>query len=259
MTMPQPAFFVGHGSPMNALESNRYTRAWADLATGLPERPRAILSISAHWFINATAVTAMAAPRTIHDFFGFPQDLFDTEYGAPGDPDLARRIVELADPVWVGLDVDSWGIDHGTWSVLIHLFPEADIPVLQLSIDAHKPVDYHVELGRKLEQLRHEGVLVLGTGNVVHNLGLLDRSQPEGGEPWAHRFDQTARELLTTRPGDIAELAEHPDFALAAPTPDHLLPVLYLGGLADAAGLTAEVLIDGMQGGSLSMASYQVG
>jgi 4,5-DOPA dioxygenase extradiol len=236
-----PAAFIGHGSPMNALEHNRYTEAWRAFGSSLP-RPRAILAISAHWYINATAVTAMAKPKTIHDFYGFPDELFGLEYPAPGDPEVAREIVDIVAPTWVGEDQDSWGIDHGTWSVLIHAFPAADIPVLQLSI--------------KLAPLRARGVLIIGSGNVVHNLRRVDWAQPEGAFDWARRFDTAARTHLTTSPADVVSLRDHGDFDDAVPTAEHFLPLLYIAGLASAAGSTADVLIDGYNYGSLSMTSY---
>lgn len=252
-----PALFIGHGSPMNTLSHNRYTEAWAALGASLPE-PRAILAVSAHWYINATAVTAMARPKTIHDFYGFPDELFAFDYPAPGDPDLALEVAEVVKPTWVGLDHDSWGLDHGTWSVLAHLFPAADVPVVQLSIDASKDPDYHVALGAALAPLRRQGVLIVGSGNVVHNLRMLDFTQPDGGFDWAHAYDEAARHLMADQPGDIASLYAHPGHRLAAPTPDHLLPLFYLGGLAAAAGRGADTVITGYNAGSLSMTTYRV-
>jgi 4,5-DOPA dioxygenase extradiol len=250
-----PAAFIGHGSPMNTLERNRYTAAWAAFGASVP-RPRAILAISAHWYINASAVTAMADPKTIHDFYGFPDELFAVDYPAPGDPELAAEVAELAKPTWIGLDHDSWGLDHGTWSVLVHAFPNADVPVVQLSINGAKPFEYHVALGAQLDQLRARGVLILGSGNVVHNLGLIRWDQPDTGFDWAHSFDEAAVELMTSAPDDIVALRDHHAFDLAVPTPDHFIPLLYLAGLASAAGRPAEVLVDGYAMGSLSMASY---
>jgi 4,5-DOPA dioxygenase extradiol len=250
-----PALFVGHGSPMNTIETNRWTRAWAELAGRLP-RPRAILAISAHWYINATAVTAMEAPATIHDFFGFPAELFAFRYPAPGSPELADRVVDVVDPIWVGRDLDSWGLDHGTWSVLAHLFPAADVPVVQLSIDASKQPGYHVDLGRALAPLRAEGVMVVASGNVVHNLAMVDPARPEGGFDWAIDYDTAATAIMSRRPGAITELGDHPAHHLAAPTPDHLLPLYYLAGLSDAAGTGTEVAVEGYALGSLSMTTH---
>jgi 4,5-DOPA dioxygenase extradiol len=240
---------------MNALERNGYTEAWRAFGSSVP-RPRAILAISAHWYINATAVTAMAKPKTIHDFYGFPDALFALEYPAPGDPDLARQIVDVVAPTWVGEDQDSWGIDHGTWSVLVHAFPGADIPVVQLSINAQEPLEYHLTLGAKLAPLRSLGVLIIGSGNVVHNLRRVDWSQPEGGYDWARRFDSAAREYMTTSPSGLVALRDHADFDNAVPTAEHFLPLLYIAGLATAAGSHADVLVDGYNYGSLSMTTY---
>jgi 4,5-DOPA dioxygenase extradiol len=250
-----PAIFVGHGSPMNTLQHNRYTEAWAGFGATVPA-PRAILAISAHWYINASAVTAMSRPSTIHDFFGFPDELFAFQYPAPGDPELAAEIAEVVKPTWIGQDIDSWGLDHGTWSVLAHLFPRADVPVVQLSIDASKDAQYHAALGAALAPLRQRGVLIVGSGNVVHNLRILRPDLPTAGFDWAEEFDEAARALMAERPGDIASLTGHPRFAMAAPTPDHLLPLFYLGGLAAASGQTGRVLIDGYALGSLSMTSH---
>jgi 4,5-DOPA dioxygenase extradiol len=256
-TARMPAVFIGHGSPMNALETNRYTSAWRAFGASVP-RPRAILVVSAHWYTNATAVTAMARPRTIHDFYGFPRPLFEVDYPAPGDPAIAEEVADVAKPTQVGLDRDSWGIDHGTWSVLVHAFPKADIPVLQLAIHAMKDLDYHVELGARLAPLRERGVLVVGSGNVVHNLRALDWSSPELGFDWAQRFDESARAIMSERPGDVARLRDHADFERAVPSPDHFLPLLYIAGLASAAGKAATPLIEGYAFGSLSMTCYGV-
>jgi 4,5-DOPA dioxygenase extradiol len=250
-----PAAFLGHGNPMNALDHNRYTDAWRAFGASVG-RPRAVLVVSAHWYINATAVTAMARPKTIHDFFGFPDELFAVQYPAPGLPELADEIVELVEPTWVGLDADSWGLDHGTWSVLVHAFPDADIPVVQLSINALEPLEYHVALGAALAPLRERGVVIIGSGNVVHNLRRIDWNQPEAGFDWARSFDDAAREIMTTDPGAVAELARHDAYALAVPTPDHFLPLLYLAGVAAQTSSTTDVLVEGCAMGSLSMTAY---
>jgi 4,5-DOPA dioxygenase extradiol len=254
-TRPIPAVFFGHGSPMNALENNRYSRTWAAFGSAVP-RPRAILVVSAHWYVNVTAVTAMPLPRTIHDFYGFPRDLFEVQYPAPGSPELAEEVADVARPTRVGRDRDSWGIDHGTWSVLVHAFPGADIPVVQLSIHALRDFDSHLELGAKLAPLRDRGVLVVASGNVVHNLRALNWSRPDLAFDWTRRFDDAARAVLTEDPSRAPALRAHADYDRSAPTPDHFIPLLYLAGLASAARRPLETLIDGYAFGSLSMAAY---
>ncbi len=253
-----PALFVGHGSPMNTLELNRYTCAWREFGRQLP-RPRALLVVSAHWYFSATAVTAMPQPRTIHDFYGFPEALFNFEYPAPGSPELAEEIADVVKPLWLGLDRDQWGLDHGTWSVLAHLYPEADIPVVQLSINALKPLDYHLELAAKLQPLRERGVMILGSGNVVHNLRRVQWDKPEAAFDWAERFDDAVAQQLADAPGDILRAVEHPDYNLAVPTPDHFIPLLYVAGLAAADGAPAAPLVRGYALGSISMSCYGVG
>lgn len=199
-----PALFIGHGSPMNTLDDNDFTRAWARLGRVLP-RPRALVVVSAHWFIGATAVTAMARPRTIHDFYGFPRRLNDFQYPARGAPDLAGELVEIVKPTWAGLDNDQWGLDHGAWSVLAHLYPEADIPVIQLSINALKPMEYHVDLGARLSALRDRGVMVISSGNVVHNLRRVQWDKPDAVFDSNERFDEAVRAQLADDPvGDPA-------------------------------------------------------
>lgn len=239
-----PAVFLGHSSPMNALENNRFTEAWASLASRV-RRPRAVLAISAHWYINSSAVTSMPTPRVIHDFYGFPKPLFDFDYPAPGSPELAAEVAEIAKPLWIGQDRDSWGLDHGTWSVLSRVFPAADVPVVQLSIDASKPIDYHIELGSRLAPLLDDDVLIVASGNVVHNLRRIDWTR-ERGLDWAERFDATTSELVEHHPENFAKLAEHSDFDLSVPTPDHFLPLAYLVGISLATG--ARTLVSSRHG-----------
>lgn len=250
-----PALFIGHGNPMNTLERNGYTDAWRAFGQNLP-RPKALLVVSAHWYFGATAVTAMPKPRTIHDFYGFPQELFDFEYPAPGDTDLAREIVELVKPEWMGLDYDQWGLDHGTWSVLAHMYPDADIPVLQLSINALKPLEYHLQLAARLSALRERGVMIVASGNVVHNLRMIQWREQDMGFDWGERFDDATVNLLSQQPGDVLRLLEHPDYAKAVPTPDHFVPLLYVAGLAAAANAPLEPLLRGHTMGSISMTCF---
>lgn len=253
MTERMPAIFFGHGNPMNALVQNAYTRAWSSMGNAIP-RPQAILAISAHWYVPGTAVTNAAVPRTIHDFGGFPQELYQVEYSAPGSPELAARVRELLVPNLVELD-NRWGLDHGTWSVLCHVFPKADIPVVQLSIDETRSPADHYELGKRIASLREEGVLIIGSGNLVHNLHTYawGRHEVEPFE-WAVRFENRARELL--RNGDHKPLIDYeglgPDARLSIPTPEHYLPLLYVLGVR---GKNEPVTfpVEGVDGGSVSM------
>ena len=259
MTDPMPAIFLGHGNPMNALSRNAYTDGWVLVGNSIP-RPRAVLAVSAHWYIPACAVTASTAPRTIHDFGGFPKELYRVEYPAPGSPELARRIKDLLVPVSVIPD-EGWGLDHGTWSVLTHVFPKADIPVVQLSIDERQPPMFHYELGKRLAPLREEGVLVIGSGNLVHNLEAYAWGA-HGVHPfdWAVRFEQHVRELLLQ--GDDPLLVDYeklgPDARLSVPTPDHYLPLLYVLGLRKTND-RIRFPIQGVDGGSVSMLAVQIG
>lgn len=227
-TTRMPALFIGHGNPMYAIEPNHYTHGWCQLAQTLP-RPKAILAISAHWYINHTAVTAMTQPRTIHDFGGFPQALFDVQYPAPGAPALAQRIQQLLAPVAVKLDHE-WGLDHGSWSVLIHTHPEANIPVVQLSIDATQSPAWHYALAKQLRPLRDEGVLIIGSGNIVHNLGRLNWSANAPAYEWAERFSHWVQtELRNNNPTALINyLSPGEDAQLSVPTPEHYLPLLYV-------------------------------
>jgi 4,5-DOPA dioxygenase extradiol len=254
--MRMPAIFFGHGNPMNALLENEYTARWKRIGETIP-RPKAILCISAHWYLPATLVTAMDRPRTIHDFGGFPRPLYAVQYPAPGHLELCRRVKTIAGAAF---DQD-WGLDHGTWSVLTHVFPNADVPVVQMSIDETLQARQHYALGRALAPLRDEGVLIMGSGNLVHNLHAYSWGQ-HAAEPydWAVRFEKSAREQISAGTHDPLidyELLGR-DAMLAAPTPDHYLPLLYVLGAARK-GDAVSYPVEGMDGGSVSMLTVQIG
>lgn len=254
-----PAVFFGHGNPMNAIERNAWTKAWSRCGASLP-KPEAILCISAHWYLPSTAVTEQSNPKTIHDFGGFPKELYEVEYPAPGSPELARRVKEILSPVSVKLD-DTWGLDHGTWSVLTHLFPDADVPIVQLSIDERQPSAFHYEIGKRLAPLREEGILIVGSGNLVHNLHAYAWGQRKV-EPydWGARFEKKVREMLLA--GEDGPLIEYeklgPDAMLSAPTPDHYLPLLYVIAMRKE-GEPVSFPVEGFDGGSISMLAVQIG
>lgn len=259
MSDRMPAIFFGHGNPMNALARNPWTDGWAEIGRSIPT-PKAVLCVSAHWYIPAVGVTAMERPRTIHDFGGFPQELFEVEYPAPGSPELASRVADLLGGDAIE-DTVRWGLDHGTWSVLCHVFPEANIPVLQLSIDETRPAEWHYETAKLLRPLRDEGVLIVGSGNLVHNLHAYGWGRKDV-EPydWALRFEQQARDFIST--GDHEPLVHYEllgkDALLSAPTPDHYLPLLYV--LAQQQdGDPASFPVGGFDGGSISMTSVRMG
>jgi 4,5-DOPA dioxygenase extradiol len=258
--MPRfPSIFFGHGNPMNALLDNVYTKAWAGLGAAIP-RPAAILCISAHWFVPETGVTVSTAPRTIHDFGGFPAPLYQVQYPAPGDPALARRVQQMLAPLPVTLD-ERWGLDHGTWSVLTHVYPKADVPIVQLSIDEREPASFHYEIGKRLAPLRDEGVLIVGSGNLVHNLHAFAWGR-HNVEPfdWALRFEQNARDMLVA--GEQAPLVEYDrlgrDALLSIPTPDHYLPLLYVIATRQQDD-PISFPVEGVDGGSVSMLAVRVG
>jgi len=255
-----PAIFFGHGNPMNALLDNAYTRGWAAIGKKVPP-PKAVLSISAHWYIPGTSVTSAPAPRTIHDFGGFPPELYRIHYPAPGDPALAERVRGLLAPMSVKSDGD-WGLDHGTWTVLRHLFPRADIPVVQLSMDQRMPLAGHLEIGRKLALLRDEGVLIVGSGNITHNLrhAMANYQRGESSTPdWAIRFDANVARSAEKHETDLLIRAvANDDGRTAHPTRDHYLPLLYVAG-ASGAGDTVRFQITGFDLSSLSMRAIVFG
>jgi len=248
-----PALFLGHGNPMNAIERNAYSDAWRALARRLL-RPRAILSVSAHWYVPGSRVTAGERPRTIHDFGGFPRALYEVKYPAPGSPELATEVAELLAGIPVELD-ETWGLDHGTWSLLVHMYPDADIPVVQLGIDETLPAAGHYDLASRLRPLREKGVLILGSGNVVHNLHAYSWGRrTNDAYDWARRFDTLVRELVTrgTDQPLVAYEQLGPDALLSIPTPDHYLPLLYVLAQRHRDD-TVSVPIEGFDGGSVSM------
>jgi len=256
-----PVLFIGHGSPMNGIEDNAFSKTWAKLGAEIP-KPKAVLVVSAHWLTNGTHITAMEAPKTIHDFGGFPQALFDVQYPAPGNPELALETSKLITSTSVGLDHD-WGLDHGTWTVVRHMYPNADIPVLQLSIDYSKPPQYHYELAKELAALRKKGVLIIGSGNMVHNLRMVawDKlNEPEFGYDWAQEINQVFKEKIVA--GDVQSLIQYERLGsaakLAIPTPDHYYPLLYTLGLQNKTD-AIDFFNDKAVGGSLTMTSVRIG
>ena len=259
MAKSMPAIFFGHGNPMNALAHNAWTEGWASIGARMPQ-PKVVLSISAHWYVPATQVTSMPAPRTIYDFAGFPPTLRAIKYPAPGEPKLASEIKTLLEPLSVALD-KRWGLDHGTWSVLCHVFPKADIPVLQLSIDETQPAAFHYEVGKRLARLRDERVLVMGSGNLVHNLHAYawGRRQIKPFD-WAARFEERARDLILA--ADHEPLVNYEtlgrDARLSIPTPEHYLPLLYVLAL-QREHEKVSFPVEGFDGGSVSMLSVKIG
>ena len=253
-----PVLFIGHGSPMNGIEENAFSEQWQELGRKIPT-PKFVLCVSAHWLTRGTHVTAMEHPRTIHDFGGFPRELFEVEYPAPGSPELAGETARLVTKTQVGLDHD-WGLDHGTWTVVRHMYPNANIPVLQLSIDYHQPAKYHYELARELAALREKGVLIIGSGNMVHNLGMIDWHNPDGGYDWAQ--EASSRMDRSILDGDHNNLVNYTSngraFQLAIPTPEHYLPLLYTLALKEATD-PISLFNDKLMMGSLSMTSVRIG
>jgi 4,5-DOPA dioxygenase extradiol len=250
-----PVLFVGHGNPMNSINDNKYTRGWAELGKVLP-KPSAILAISAHWYIPEVSVTVMHPPRTIHDFYGFPKQLFEIQYPSPGSPELAEQVADLLKPDTVSLSSD-WGLDHGTWSVLRHIYPEADVPVIQLSLDTEKTPEEHYRLGQCLKELRKDGVLIVGSGNIVHNLAGFDwRNSASTPPDWAIDFEEWNRSQLLSGESDalIDYLQTGKMASLSAPSPDHYLPLLYLAGLQEKND-EVSFPVEGFDGGTMSMLS----
>ncbi|RZJ72648.1 MAG: 4,5-DOPA dioxygenase extradiol [Flavobacterium sp.] len=257
----QPVLFIGHGSPMNGIEDNQFSQTWAKMGRQIP-KPKAVLVISAHWLTRGTLITAMEAPKTIHDFGGFPQALFDVQYPAKGNPELAAETISLIKSTDVVADHD-WGLDHGTWTVVRHMYPDADIPVLQLSIDYGKPPEYHYNLAKEIASLRKKGVLIIGSGNMVHNLRMVDwqkLQEPEYGFDWAIEMNELFKDKIAD--GDHKSLINyeslHKAALLAVPTPDHYYPMLYSLGLQESSD-DVTFFNDKLVGGSLNMTSVKIG
>ncbi|QEE50580.1 4,5-DOPA dioxygenase extradiol [Flavobacterium alkalisoli] len=256
-----PVLFIGHGSPMNGIEDNEFSQTWSKMGQGIT-RPKAVIVVSAHWLTRGTHITAMEDPKTIHDFGGFPQELFDVQYSAKGNPELAKETAKLITSTQVGLDHD-WGLDHGTWTVVRHMYPNADIPVLQLSIDYSKPASYHYELAKQLSSLRKKGVLIIGSGNMVHNLRMIDwkkLNEPDYGFDWAIEMNNVFKEKIAD--GNHKALMDYESLnkaaKLAIPTPDHYYPLMYILGLQDNKD-DLSFFNDKMVGGSLNMTSVKIG
>jgi 4,5-DOPA dioxygenase extradiol len=256
--LPWPVLFLGHGSPMNAIKNNAYSKNWRTLGEQIG-KPKSVLCVSAHWLTEGTQVTANENPKTIHDFGGFPGDLYQVQYPAPGNPTLARHVAELLELKINGL-TDEWGLDHGAWSVLKHLYPDADVPVVQLSLDVNKSASAHVAMAKKLAPLRKDGVLILASGNVVHNLGLMNWAEDAPVPEWARRFDQTVVESIQS---DNLDSLIHwetltPEGARAHPSPDHYWPLLYAMALREKTDQVS-FPVTGFQHGSISMRAVIVG
>ncbi|HEV7395599.1 MAG TPA: 4,5-DOPA dioxygenase extradiol [Pyrinomonadaceae bacterium] len=254
-----PAIFFGHGNPLNALQQNAWTECWRSIGESLAQ-PKAIVCVSAHWYVPETAVTSMSRPRTIHDFGGFPRELYEVQYPAPGDPQIADRVAELLAPTRVVRD-NQWGLDHGTWSVLCHVLPKADVPVIQLSIDETQPARFHYDLAKRLAPLRDEGILIMGSGNLVHNLHTYAWGRhPVEPFDWNLRFEKQARDLMLS--GDHDPLIEYEtlgrDAMLSVPTPEHYLPLLYVIALQEHSE-PVSFPVSGVDGGSISMTTVRVG
>lgn len=261
MNQRMPVIFVGHGSPMTAFEDNHYTRGWHELVAGL--QPTAVLCVSAHWYTNGTAVTAMSSPRTIHDFQGFPDKLYQFHYPAPGSPALAQQVGKLLSAHSIIQD-QQWGFDHGCWAVLKHMFPHADVPVVQLSMDVQRDAGSHYNIGAALKPLRDQGVLIIGSGNVVHNLRLIDFANQDRIYPWAEQFNTHVRRRIEIRDHDSlihyqqGEESLRQAAMLSVPTPDHYWPLLYVLGVSDERD-AIQISLDDVVMGSISMMSVKLG